>query len=170
MIWFPFTHVEGCFLSISPPHLLQALLIVKLDNFITEASTDTYFVPLRKGGKENEIKNTSYFHLKWFSTKNFFRHHYSFLDFLPYFIGNENSAGPKYLNDFSIYSGGTYQREHKHSAKSYPGIGCTPGIMFFQIYEYVRSLFLKGWFRIVIDQMYLSSEWMVFSQTKVWKC
>lgn len=43
---------------------MQAPHSVKLDNFIAEASDATYFVPLRIRGKENEIKTTSYFHLK----------------------------------------------------------------------------------------------------------
>lgn len=91
---------------------------MKLSNFIAVASDATYFVPLRKGGKEKINKNNYLLSSHITFKKTLFHHHYSFLDFVLYFIDSENCAGPTCLNDFSIYSGGTYRRGHKLPGKS----------------------------------------------------
>lgn len=111
---------------------------MKLSNFIAVASDATYFVPLRKGGKEKINKNNYLLSSQITFKKTLFHHHYSFFDYVPYFIDSENCAGPKCFNDFSIQV--VHIGEDTNILeKVYPLISCILGITFFHIYKYVPS-------------------------------
>ena len=143
IIEFPFTHVEGCCLSNSPPHLLQAPHSAKFGNFIAEAYNVTYFISLRKGRKEKNKKHellSSEMILK----KMLFYCHCSSL--ILYHI----SMAIKILLDLNVWMTSlVFQVVHIREdtnilEKVCPIIDYTCGILFFQIYEYVPCFWKDG--------------------------